>query len=353
MKKIRNKKIKICFIGRVAINHSLFDGQTIKTKLLYENLIKNPNFSTKLVDTFYKKRKIRMFFKSVFALLNCKNVIFSLSTNGLNTYLRIFKIFQKFKKLNIYHYVIGGGFHKYLENNPKFIPVVQKFKVNWVESNRLVNQLKKMNINNGQYMPNFKPLRPVELKDVVQYTKPVFKFVIFSRIIKEKGISIASECIQKINKDYNQHICDLDLYGDIGDEYKEDFEQILRTNEFIHYKGIVKPFESVDVLKKYYMLLFPTFWPTEGFAGTLLDAFFAGLPVIASDWNCNSEIVKDGISGFLYPNDSFKNLYDCVKYAIENHDKINKMKAECIAYAKEFEPDKYIKEIEEFITNNK
>ncbi|MFR3494185.1 MAG: glycosyltransferase [Blautia sp.] len=54
--------------------------------------------------------------------------------------------------------------------------------------------------------------------------------------------------------------------------------------QYIRYKGMVPFNQSTEVLKNYDALLFPTYYEGEGFAGTIIDAFAAGLPVIASDW---------------------------------------------------------------------
>ena len=53
---------------------------------------------------------------------------------------------------------------------------------------------------------------------------------------------------------------------------------------YIKYGGLVPFDKSVEVLKNYFALLFPTYYEGEGFAGTLLDAMAAGVPVVASDW---------------------------------------------------------------------
>ena len=60
------------------------------------------------------------------------------------------------------------------------------------------------------------------------------------------------------------------------------------------------PDKSVDVLKCYFALLFPTDYEGEGCAGTLRDAYSAGVPVIASDWKYNAELVNEDV-GYVYP----------------------------------------------------
>ena len=107
--------------------------------------------------------------------------------------------------------------------------------------------------------------------------------------------------------------------------------------------------KSVDAIKDYYALLFPTYWNGEGFPGTILDAFSAGIPVVATDWNCNGEIVDDGINGILYPNEEIKTLKEAIQFLMNNVRIVGIMKENCIESAKKFQPDKYIKNIIDMI----
>ena len=340
---------RVCIIGRVAIKENLFDGQTVKTRILYNELKAKTNWKIYLVDTFYKKHKIWLFLKTLFYLLICKDVFISLSSNGLNFYYKFFKTFLHFKKLRIYHYVIGGNHHKYLQEHKDFIPINKKFKVNWVETRSLIKEFEKLGLYNAQYMPNFKSLTPVELKtNAIDKSEPL-KFVIFSRINKVKGIDKAADAIKSINEKYKKTICLLDCYGIIEDDFKEEFEDILKNNHFVSYKGIVDPLQSTSVLEPYFMLLFPTSWDGEGFAGTILDAYFSGIPVIASDWNCNGEVIVEGKTGFLYPSRRFASLFDCVDYCVQNTTEILNMKANCVSEALKYMPEKYIKTIIDFV----
>lgn len=73
-----------------------------------------------------------------------------------------------------------------------------------------------------------------------------------------------------------------------------------RFPSYIRYGGLVPFDKSVNVLKDYLALLFPIYYEGEGFAGTLIDAYFAGVPVIAPDWKYNAELVNEYV-GFVYP----------------------------------------------------
>jgi glycosyltransferase involved in cell wall biosynthesis len=60
---------------------------------------------------------------------------------------------------------------------------------------------------------------------------------------------------------------------------------------------------SNESLQQYYsradVFVFPSYWPTEGHSGSVVEAMMHGLPVIAADWRAINEVVKPGVSGLL------------------------------------------------------
>ena len=60
------------------------------------------------------------------------------------------------------------------------------------------------------------------------------------------------------------------------------------------------------------MLLFPTKHKDEGFPGTIVDAFCAGLPVIASNWTSCCDIVTDKKTGIIYEFSNKKELKQAI-----------------------------------------
>ena len=49
------------------------------------------------------------------------------------------------------------------------------------------------------------------------------------------------------------------------------------------------------------VLLYPSLYPFEGHPGTILEAFMARLPVIATDWPGPREIIQHGVNGLIVP----------------------------------------------------
>ena len=340
---VKNKKIGI--IGHFGGKKNFLDGQTVKTKVLYDELKKATSWEIIKVDTYYKKSNpIKLIYDTFFCLISVKDVIVLLSGNGMKFYFPLLYFFSIFFHIKVYHNVIGGNLDKYVLNNLKFKKYLNSFKVNWVETEGLKEKLLKQEIKNCKVIPNFKKLEIVnEIK--LELNEP-YKFCTFSRIMKEKGIEDSINAIKNINLKNKRKVCILHIYGSIDKKYEDRFKKLLKEfPEYIEYKGIIPYEKSSIVLRKYFALLFPTYWEGEGFPGTIIDAFFAGIPIIASDWNCNKEIIKNEINGIIYPNKEIRNLEEAILWLINNKNKMLKFKKNCIEAAKNYQPDKYIKDI--------
>ena len=340
-----NKIHNIAIIGHFGGKENILDGQTVKTKILYDELSDVTEWNIQKVDTYYKNKKpIKLLIDTIICLLKNKHVIVLLSRNGMRFYFPLLCFFSKIFGTKVYHDVIGGSLDKLVVQYHGFRTFLNSFRVNWVESEGLKQRLLALGINNCEVLPNFKRLNVLE-NYKVDYEEP-FKFCIFSRVMKEKGVEDAIEAIEAINKAAGREICQLDIYGRIDDKYTERFDKIIQTSSnAIQYKGMVPYDKSVEAIKDYYALLFPTYWDGEGFPGTIVDAFSAGLPVIATDWNCNAEIVDDMTSGIIYPNSEIKDLKSAVKWCIAHKAEVINWKNSCLQKAKEYQPDSYIKKI--------
>lgn len=344
---MERKSRKIGIIGHFGGKENILDGQTIKTKILHEELSKATDWKIIKVDTYYKKKNpIKLLIDTFKCLFSTKDIIVLLSGNGMKFYFPILSFFAQKFHTNIYHDVIGGNLDLYVSKYPKFKKYLNSFQINWVETAGMKDKLENQAIKNCEVMPNFKRLSIANIDISKQKFSEPYRFCIFSRVMKEKGIEDAIDAIESINEEAGKEICSLDIYGRIDDGYVERFEKVLKqVTNAIQYKGMVPYDKSVDAIKDYYALLFPTYWKGEGFPGTIVDAFSAGLPVIATNWNCNGEIVSDRVNGILYPNEEIKNLKEGIEYLINNTSNVGQMKKSCISSAKRFQPDKYIASI--------
>lgn len=344
---MKNKKIAI--IGHFGGNENILDGQTIKTKILYDELKNATGWDIRKVDTYYKSRKpIKLLLESIITLISTRDVIVLLSGNGMKFYFPMLSFFSKVFGTRVYHDVIGGNLDRYVQKYPKFKSYLNSFKANWVETELLKRKLEENGVYNCKVIPNFKRLDIAEIRSE-KYEEP-YRFCIFSRVMKEKGIEDAIDAIQHINAEEGRETCKLDIYGRIDESYIERFESLMdKVTPAVRYMGMVPYDKSVDTIKDYYALLFPTFWNGEGFPGTIIDAFSAGLPVIATDWNCNGEIIDNKVNGLLYPNNEMSSLKDAIEWLISNQNKTNDMRQNCLISANKYQPDVYIEQIKKEI----
>jgi len=341
------KQKKIAIIGHFGGKESITDGQTVKTVTLYEELSKATDWKIQKVDTYYKRKNpIKLMLQTLLCLISIKDIIVLLSGNGMKFFFPLLTFASKVFHTRVYHDVIGGNLDSYIKKYPRFVDYLNSFKRNWVETERLKSRVEACGITNCEVIPNFKRLIITPEKDIQNNYKEPFSFCTFSRVMKEKGIEDAIEAVEAINSDNGRMVCTLDIYGMIDEGYKERFKDILEaSSDAVHYRGIVSYNKSVEVIKDYYALLFPTVWEGEGFPGTIVDSFSAGLPVVATDWNSNAELLENEVTGIIYPNDKISNLTCAIEWIISNVTRMVFMKQKCVSIAEVYQPDKWIERI--------
>lgn len=337
-----NRKVGI--IGSVC---EKLDGQTIKTKILYDELRKETSWDFYVVNTQDKnKSRFKLLISSIIAIVRCRDIFILVSQNGAKVFFPMLYIATKIFKSRVYHDVIGGSPEDYVINNIKNRKYLNSFIVNWVETEQMVKGLESVGVCNAEVLPNFKNLRVVERPYTDFGSNGVFKFCTFSRVMKEKGIEDAILAIEKYNNNHKSTYLTLDIYGNIDDAYRGIFDEVMKkTSSAISYKGSVPYDQSVDVVKNYYALLFPTYWFGEGFPGTIVDAFSSGVPVIATDWSANSEIVSDGYTGIVYPNKKITSLDEAIEWSVNNVQEMINMRFNCIKEAYKYQPKSHIRRI--------
>ncbi|UCF04637.1 MAG: glycosyltransferase family 4 protein [bacterium] len=153
-------------------------------------------------------------------------------------------------------------------------------------------------------LPNFLPDRSlIDDLEVRDYTG---RCVFIGQVKREKGIF---EIIDAV-KESTLHRCD--LYGPILERDVAQLEKRLAGVENVTYRGLIDPDEVQAILRKYDALLLPTFHVGEGYPAVILQAFAAGVPVIASDWMSIPELVVHGVRGLLVPTHSPQELREAL-----------------------------------------
>ena len=340
------KNNRILIIGHFGGKESFSDGQTIKTKTLFFALKKYVTNDIEIVDTFYKKNLFKFYFMLKKAIRRCDHIFVLLSKNGMKFIFPLLYRYSKNNKKNIYHDVIGGSLFKYVSENKLMKKYIQSFKVNFLETESMVEDLKSIGVMNVCWLPNFKNVTP--RFNEYQKGDRGFRFFTLSRVIKEKGILSAIDAVEKMNR-VSEKKCFLDIFGPVDEQFKKTFFEKINANTFVRYCGTLTQVNIPSTISNYYCMLFPTTWIGEGFPGSVVDSFSASVPVIATDFAYNSEIIVHLKTGLLYPNKEFVSLYDCLKYVVNNEDAVSQMKNECYKQSFKYTADFNIKIIEKYL----
>ena len=339
---------KVCIIGCFADTLDLLNGQTVKTKIVYKELEKSLGCDEVIkIDTYGgMKTLVKTPIIVLNALKNAENIIILPAENGLRIIAPLLIGFNSVFKRNIYYDVIGGWLPEFVKKRKWLGIFLKKINSIFVETSSMKEQLESQGYNNIDVIPNCKELVILDAKTIKYTDTKPYRLCTFSRVTKEKGIEDAVQAVCEINSMHNDVFAELDVYGQIEDNQKEWFEKLQTlAPQYIRYKGMVPFTQSTKVLKEYDALLFPTYYEGEGFAGTIIDAFAAGLPVIASDWKYNSEIIKSGMTGVIFKTHSISELKAAIMSIDSDIKKWNLMRQNCVSEAKRYLPANAMKKL--------
>ena len=334
-------------IGHFGEGKVLLNGQTIKTKIITEELQRQFGAEqVRKVDTHGGwKVLLKSPFQLLYALKSSKNVIIFPAHNGLKVYaplLTLFRVFFKDRKL---HYVvIGGWLPQFLEEHRWLAAVLKKFNGIYVETSTMKRALDAKGFENVIVMPNCKELTVLSADELIYPSAEPYKLCTFSRVMKEKGIADAVDAVKTVNERFGRTVYELDIYGQIALNQTEWFAALQRVfPTYIRYRGQVSSHKSVQTLKAYFALLFPTRFYTEGIPGTIIDAYASGIPVLAAKWESFDDLVDEGVTGIGYPMGDNQALISVLEQAANDPAILLGMKPACIQNALQYIPSEAVK----------
>jgi len=333
---------KVTFIGSLP---PPLGGATVKNTILIEAL-ESKGFNLKIINILMSKLSL---LKRLFKLFFIKdgNLIMSLSTKG-----RLFFIPYVFFLIKINHYrvillPIGGKIRDEINDMPVplkrlYIKFLSEYDKIYVESEELKHQLENLiNKEIVSYLPNFKK-KPDDIPIKYIPESENFKVVYLGMMTKDKGIFDMVEALELIGDEYKD--IEMHFYGSFGknDALKKNFNNKIKCEDRIKYHGFLSNKKLIETLSSYHVFIFPTYHDGECFPGVLLDAFFAGLPVIATDWRFNSEIIKTGKNGLLCNPRDPEDLTEKIKMLYKDENLLKKMSKNAYEMSKKYDVENVI-----------
>lgn len=329
---------KIVLVGPINDGNVPATGDTMKNQLFLKRF--HEVFDKVLtVDTINWKRRPWVLLQLVLtvALNRDAKVVISANPNSAD------KIIKCLRKLhlnnNLYYWVVGGSLHIRIKNSVYDIDNYRDLKAIYVQGQSMVAVMNELGLNNVFFVPNSKYIDFVPKKPIKQ--DEVTHFVFLSRIEEYKGCDDIIKCVDILNDKGYRGKYDITFYGKTTDEldYSEKFQKEVDEHSEVSYKGLLnlRDTSNYEELASYDVMLFPTYWMGEGFPGAIVDAYIAGLPVIASDWNLNREVVEEGKTGWIIPVHDIGALAEKMIYAIENAVAVNDCSENSMAKAMNYD----------------
>ena len=329
---------RLIFIGPMHLGKIPSAGDSMKNQLFLDRF-KQVYEKVYTVDTAGWKSKPWILLKLVFTLLSHPKdkVVISANPGSADRLISIIRSLHL--KNGVYYWVVGGSFHTMLQEGRFSVETYLFLKGIFVQGQSMVDALKELGLNNSVYVPNSKLINHYGKKEKKNEEKTHFVFL--SRIEEYKGCSDIIECVDSLNREGYKGRFDVTFYGHPSADacYSAKFSDLVKKQSGVEYRGVLnlRDVNNYDELAKYDVMLFPTYWHGEGFPGIVIDAYIASLPIIASDWNLNKDVIEDGETGWIIPVHNNEALKEKMKYCIDNPGIVEKMSLTCRGTAAQYD----------------
>lgn len=345
-------KYKIGVWGQFGDGGKIADGQAVRTTIITEELKNRYGSKNILVinTNNWKKHPVSFLLNTVKLTALCEKVVIFPADNGFKIGVPIFHLLNFLFKKQLYDVVIGGYLPDLLKRKPVYLNMLKKYKALFVQTNNLKSDLENLGLNNIHILSNLKRLKTIKPEEIFVNTDDHIKVCTLSRVTQTKGIGYAIDAVRKVNSVLGAKYVHLDVYGIIAPEYEENFQKLLKENaDIVSYGGVLDYDKTTQTLKSYFAMLFPTYYYGEGFPGNVIDAYNAGLPIIATDWLYIKDVVINDKNGILVPIKNTDALSEALLNLYNNREKARGFALNNIESAENYTPDKVLTEFYEYM----
>ena len=331
-------KKNLIFIGPIGLGTIPPGGDVMKNQLFLDRFVQVFD-QVITVDTLnWKKRPWVMFRLFLSLLFHPKaKVIISANPGSADSLIGLIK---KMRLPNeCYYWVVGGSFHEMIKEGRFSASTYAYLKGIFLQGQSMVDSLKESGLNNGVFVPNSKIINHYgeKLPKLDEKTH----FVFLSRVEEYKGCTDIFTSVDALNQTGYHGRFDVVFYGRESEdaEYAKQFNEMVNSHSEVEYKGLLnlRDTNNYDELAKYDVMLFPTYWHGEGFPGIVIDAYISSLPIIASDWNLNKDVIEDGQTGWIIPSHDVEALTERMKFVIDHPEEVQRMSSICREKAAQYD----------------
>lgn len=322
---------KILVLGAFGYRDNKLDGQTIKTRNVYE-LVKTNEKSVVFYDTLDFKYSKWSLLKMFYLVCTAKTLLYLPAHNNIKYIFPFIFILAKLFRTKICYIQIGGWLNVFLQNKPMHAWMFSKVNKVLAETKYMKSRLEEeYGFKNVSLFNNF---RITAFKPTIHHEDGTLKCVFMARVQKKKGLDMLFSLADYIEA--NKLTITIDVFGQVSEEDKDYFFDNVKLHPNMSYRGALQPSDIYTTIEKYDVMLLPTHYFTEGLPGTILDAYISGIPVIVTKWRHATEFIDNGQTGFIVPFEEGQDeLNKTVTYLLTHETVLKEMKKK--AYIKSLE----------------
>ena len=313
---------KILVLGAFCYRDNKLDGQTIKTRNVYE-LVKAHEKSVAIYDTSEFRYSKWSLLKMFYLVCTAKTLLYLPAHNNIKYIFPFIFVLAKLFRTKIYYIQIGGWLNVFLQNKPIHTWMFSKVDAILAETKYMKSRLEEdYGFRNVILFNNF---RITDFKPTSHHEDGTLRCVFMARVQKKKGLDMLFALANYI--EVNKLAITIDVFGQVSEEDKDYFFNNIKLHPTMVYKGALLPTDIYTTIEKYDVMLLPTHYFTEGLPGTILDAYISGIPVIATKWRHATEFIDNGQTGFIVPfKDGQDELNKMVTYLLSHEVVLKDMK---------------------------
>lgn len=345
------KKPAVLLLAPLPIDKDFIGGAMVCSMTLVEQFQRSGQFSLELINlsrphhlhTGAKRLWVnllalgRTILKSLLAMGKVDLVFVNISPGGSPAAALIWLFTRCFRKPMILRF-FGGAYHTVFERQPWLLRKLAQWtflraEMVLLETRQQFNHFR--SAGNIAIFPNTRAIEPVR----VPTSRVPRKLLFMSQLRPEKGVHIAIAALEALPDEFS-----LDFYGPLMPGVDL---QCFDGNPRLHYRGIASPDEVPNIFAHYDVLLFPSFYPGEGYPGVVIEALQCGLPVIATSWQAIPEILEGERGGLLVEPQSVEALVAAILRVREEPGLYPRLIAAALARGDEFRLDRWHQALEE------
>ena len=314
--------MKILLLGAFGYRANKLDGQTIKTRNVYE-LVKAHEKSVVYYDTLEFKYSKWSLLKMFYWVCTAQTLLYLPAQNNIKYIFPFVFILAKLFRTKICYIQIGGWLNVFLQNKPIHAWMFSKLDDILAETKYMRSRLEEdYGFKNVSLFNNF---RITDFKPTIHHEDEALKCVFMARVQKKKGLDMLFALADYIEA--NKLRITIDIFGQVSEEDKDYFFDHINLHPSMAYNGALQPTEIYTTIENYDVMLLPTHYFTEGLPGTILDAYISGIPVIATKWRHALEFIDNGQTGIVIPFEDGQDEFNkAVTYLLAHESVLREMK---------------------------